>query len=167
MLQRFEGHFLNSDDSEMFFQSWTKDEPAQGTILITHGLAEHSECYHPLGKVLAENNWHVVGWDLRGHGRSEGKRGYIRDFNDYVTDLATLIKVVKKQKDVPASPFVLFGHSMGGLITLEYLLHHKDEQPDAAVLSSPALGLSVQVPPLKKKIAEDCGTLDAEPDDGE
>lgn len=153
MLQRFEGHFIGSDDSELFFQSWTKDEPAQGTVIITHGLAEHSECYHPLAKVLAENNWHVIAWDLRGHGRSEGKRGYVRDFNDYERDLENLVNVVRRQTQVPEAPFILFGHSMGGLITLQYLIRSKQKKPDGACFSSPALGLSVQVPPLKEKIA--------------
>jgi alpha-beta hydrolase superfamily lysophospholipase len=151
-LQRHEGHFSSFDDTEIFFQTWSKDEPAQGTLVITHGMAEHSDCYHPLAKMLAENNWHVVGWDLRGHGRSEGKRGYVRDFAYFKKDMDVLAKMLKRQSKIPTSPFVLFGHSMGGLITLQYLLEAQDK-PDAATLSSPALGLAIQVPPLKEKVA--------------
>lgn len=152
MLQRREGHFSSFDNTELFFQTWSKDEPAQGTIVITHGMAEHSECYHPLAKVLAENGWHVVSWDLRGHGRSEGKRGYIRDFSYFEKDMEVLVQKIRSQEHFPKAPFVLFGHSMGGLITLQYLLSAQ-EKPDAAVLSSPALGLAMQVPPLKEKVA--------------
>lgn len=152
MLQRREGHFSSFDNTELFFQTWSKDEPAQGTIVITHGMAEHSECYHPLAKILAENNWHVVGWDLRGHGRSEGKRGYIRDFSYFEKDMEALVQTIRRQPLFPKAPLVLFGHSMGGLITLQYLISDA-EKPDAAVLSSPALGLAIQVPPLKEKIA--------------
>jgi len=152
MLQRREGHFSSFDNTELFFQTWSKDEPAQGTIIITHGMAEHSECYHPLAKTLAENNWHVVGWDLRGHGRSEGKRGYIRDFSYFEKDLEVLLQTIRRQPQFPKAPLALFGHSMGGLITLQYLVSNA-EKPDAAVLSSPALGLAIQVPPLKEKIA--------------
>jgi alpha-beta hydrolase superfamily lysophospholipase len=154
MLQRFEGHFTGRDETDIFFQTWSKDEPAHGTILITHGLAEHSECYHPLAKTLAENDWYVMGLDLRGHGRSEGKRGYVADFHDYVHDLADFVRVAKRQAKAPKSPFVMFGHSMGGLITLLYLLESGQPTPDAVVLSSPCLGLAIQVPPLKEKVAQ-------------
>src|ERR1700712_660798 len=95
-MQRFEGHFSGFDDTELFFQTWSKEEPAQGTIIISHGLAEHSECYHPLAKVLAENGWYVIGWDLRGHGRSEGKRGYVKDFGEYQKDLEVFIRLTRK-----------------------------------------------------------------------
>jgi alpha-beta hydrolase superfamily lysophospholipase len=153
MLQRHEGHFTGQDENELFYQTWSKDESAHGTILITHGLAEHSECYHGLAKVLTENGWYVMALDLRGHGRSEGKRGYVRDFHEYVHDLEDFVRVAKRQPAAPNAPFILFGHSMGGLVTLLYLLESSQAKPDAVVLSSPALGLTVQVPPFKEKVA--------------
>lgn len=154
MLQRFEGHFSGYRDTDLFFQTWSKDEPAQGTIIITHGLAEHSECYHPLAKVLAENGWYVMAWDLRGHGRSEGKRGYVQDFSYFESDLEAFVRLAQRQNKIPRSPLILFGHSMGGLITLQYLIKPGAPKPEAAAFSSPALGLTVQVPPLKEKIAK-------------
>ena len=95
-----------------------------------------------------------MAWDLRGHGRSEGKRGFIRDFNDYERDLESLVAVIRRQPQSSSGPFILFGHSMGGLITLQYLENSNSTKPDAAVLSSPALGLSIEVPPIKAKIAQ-------------
>jgi alpha-beta hydrolase superfamily lysophospholipase len=152
-MQRFEGHFNGYDDTELFFQTWSKEDP-KGSILITHGLAEHSELYHPLAKVLAENGWYVIAWDLRGHGRSEGKRGYVKDFLDYEKDLEALIAHARIDQKVKSNPLVLFGHSMGGLITLLNLIKSKATPPDAAVCSSPALGLSMQVPKLKEEVAK-------------
>jgi alpha-beta hydrolase superfamily lysophospholipase len=168
MLQRFEGHFAGFDETELFFQTWSnsgasalvgansqsEESGPRGTFIITHGLGEHSECYHPLAKVLAENGWHVMAWDLRGHGRSEGKRGYVNHFSDFRRDLEIFVRLARKQSRGAQTPFILFGHSMGGLITLEHFLHSGDPKPDACVLSSPAVGIAVHVPPFKVKLAE-------------
>ncbi len=147
MLQRFEGYFRGSDDTELFYQTWTPDK-IRGTFVLTHGLAEHSECYHHVAKELCEDGWKVVAWDLRGHGRSEGKRGYIKDFSLYIDDLGRLLKNVIKT----TSHVVMFGHSMGGLVTVRFLQSHS---PDIAAvcLSSPALGLTAKVPKLKETLA--------------
>lgn len=101
-----------------------------------------------MAKELCEDGWKVVGWDLRGHGRSEGKRGYVKDFGLYIEDLGGLLKTVAKS----TANTVLFGHSMGGLITIRYLQTHA---PDisAVCLSSPALGLTAKVPKLKETLA--------------
>ncbi len=147
MLQRFEGYFRGPDDTELFYQTWTPDK-IRGTFLITHGLAEHSECYHHVAKELSEDGWKVLAWDLRGHGRSEGKRGYVKDFALYIEDLTHLIdKVVKRDGNL-----VMFGHSMGGLISIRYI---ESQEPDVAALclSSPALGLTAKVPKVKEALA--------------
>lgn len=149
MSQRFEGYFKGHDQTELFFQTWTP-EKVRGRILITHGLAEHSECYNQLAKTLAEDGWQVFAWDLRGHGRSEGKRGFVRHLNNYVDDLGCFVKRV--QKDSEGENLLFFGHSMGGLITSLFLQNNSVEYA-ALVLSSPALGLSVQVPRLKEALA--------------
>src|SRR5687768_7132721 len=137
MPQRFEGQFQGSDQTELFFQTWVPDK-VRGIFLITHGLAEHSECYHNLARILVEDGWQVFAWDMRGHGRSEGKRGFVKHLSYYIDDLEIFYNQVAKQ--VPGQNIVMFGHSMGGLITLRYL-QSKRVNHSALVLSSPALGL--------------------------
>lgn len=146
-MQRFEGYFKGFDQTELFYQTWTP-ENVRGTLIITHGLAEHSECYHHVAKELADDGWKIFGWDMRGHGRSEGKRGYVKHLSNYIEDLHVLINQVIK----PKGHFVMFGHSMGGLVTVRY---NQTKRPtvDALCLSSPALGLSVKVPKLKEALA--------------
>ena len=152
MLTRFEGSFLGFDQTELFFQTWV-DAPPRGTIVITHGLAEHSECYHALAKSLAQEGWHVYGWDLRGHGRSDGKRGLARHLSEFERDLNSFLETsVKPQHAKEKGPIILFGHSMGGMVTLRYLANTQ-HSIDAVVLSSPLLGLSVKVPKIKEQIA--------------
>jgi len=150
MSQRFEGQFKGSDQTELFFQTWTPDK-VRGVILITHGLAEHSECYHSLAKILADDGWQVYAWDMRGHGRSEGKRGFVKHLSYYIDDLEIFYSLVAKQAG--DHNIVMFGHSMGGLVTLRYL-QCKRVKYSALVLSSPALGLSIQVPKLKEALAK-------------
>lgn len=152
MIERLEGTFFGLGDTELFYQLW-KPAETRGTIVLTHGIAEHSECYHRFATSLAEDGWMVVGWDLRGHGKSEGKRGYVDDFSHYSQDLDLFIKFVKAQIHDRNLPLFLFGHSMGGLITIKTLIQNAPAQIRAVLLSSPALGVSLQVPELKVKAA--------------
>lgn len=152
MPKRFEGHFKGADQNELFFQTWKPDSGPRGVFVITHGLAEHSECYHPLAKRLSEDGWQVFAWDLRGHGRSEGKRGFVLDVQSYIDDYGFMLETVRKQSKVKPENLVLFGHSMGGLITIRFV-QTREPSIAALALSSPALGLSMPVPKVKEMLA--------------
>ncbi|MEO0335523.1 MAG: lysophospholipase [Pseudomonadota bacterium] len=151
MSQRFESRFEAHDKTEVFFQEW-KESAENGVVLITHGLAEHSECYDHVAKAIGEMGWSVIGWDLRGHGRSEGKRGYVQKFSDYISDHKQMIEIALKEKK-PETPLVLLGHSLGGLITLLTSLELPKDTVQGVALSSPALGYAIQVPAWKDKFA--------------
>ncbi|MES2965697.1 MAG: alpha/beta fold hydrolase, partial [Bdellovibrionota bacterium] len=74
-IERREGHFKSNaesfaEDVELFFQSWTTPE-SRGTLVVTHGISEHSEAYAKTADDLCKLGWNVIAWDLRGHGRSE------------------------------------------------------------------------------------------------
>lgn len=152
MANRFEGAFRSFDQAELFYQLWSVDQP-KGTIIVTHGLAEHSECYHPFAKTLQADGWEIFGWDLRGHGRSEGKRGYVRDFSDYCKDLRAFVELIIKERQAKTTPLYLFGHSMGGLISTLTTMDWPSPPVQGLLLSSPAFGIAVQVPVLKDKVA--------------
>ncbi len=151
-IRRLETHIKSSQGHELYLQTWTPDE-VRGRFLITHGQAEHSECYQRLAETLASDGWLVYAWDLIGHGRSEGRRGYVDEFRTYVKDLKAVIDHLRRVESFN-EPFILFSHSMGGLITLEALLDEELGPITAAVFSSPALGFSVQVPSYKKLLAQ-------------
>ncbi len=146
MFKRSEGYFRGKDDFELFFQSWTDSKPA-ATLVVTHGMGEHSECYKRLVEGLQGENLRIIVWDLRGHGRSDGKRGVIQDFSDFSDDLGVLLNYI--QSDISKDPIVLLGHSMGGLITLKTLASQETHAVCAA-LSSPLLDVAVNVPEVKK-----------------
>jgi alpha-beta hydrolase superfamily lysophospholipase len=152
MSTRFEGTIHAHDQTELFFQLWSVEAP-RGTMVVTHGLAEHGECYHNLAKALQPDGWETYALDLRGHGRSEGKRGYVRHFHDFVDDLRAFVELVVKNRKNKNGPLVLFGHSMGGLITALLAMEWKPPPFQAIVLSSPLFGIAMAVPKVKEQAA--------------
>ncbi|MEK7357070.1 MAG: lysophospholipase, partial [Bdellovibrionota bacterium] len=158
-IERREGNFRSNaqnsaEEVELFFQSWTT-RGARGTLVVTHGISEHSESYAKTADDLCKLGWNVVAWDIRGHGRSEGKRGHVDDFVDYSRDLAVFLRHLKRH-GLLEKPFALVGHSMGGLITLRYLIDSTLDapRPGAVALSSPLLGVALAVPPVKEYAAK-------------
>lgn len=165
MINRAEGYFQGDSPKsassarhthELFYQSWTNATgKARGTLVLTHGIAEHSEAYNEFALDFAPRGWDIYAMDLRGHGRSEGRRGYIDDFHRYSRDLD---KFVRHLRSGPLKnskiPLVMMGHSMGALITLRYMVDQGDSVPASAlVLSSPALGISMPIPAVKEMAA--------------
>ncbi len=153
-MSHYESREYDIDDPELpklFLQSWTnKSVEPIGCVLITHGIAEHSDCYQHVAKALSDHGWFVYGWDLQGHGRSQGKRGYIKNFTEYSRDLVSLVKKIKQDETKPTHNFHLLGHSMGGLITLQSLLSEGAPRVQSAILSNPALKIAVEVPKVKE-----------------
>lgn len=150
MYKRSETFFSGHDGAKLFLQKWTA-ENAKGTILITHGQGEHSECYHRLVQGLAGQGWSFIGWDLRGHGKSEGLRGYAKDFDDYVLDFKIFVELCSHFAEVEGKPLVLLAHSMGGLVQTCALAEKTFPHATAQVLSSPLFGVAVAVPEWKDK----------------
>ncbi len=152
MLERHEAFLSGQQENDLFYQTWTLPHPAEGTVVISHGLAEHSDCYHRLALNLGDWGWNTVAWDLRGHGQSSGKRGCVSNILEMSRDLRTLSQLVTQSPET-TEPLVLFGHSLGGQICLRGLLEYGNMGFSALVLSSPALGLKVKVPAYKERLA--------------
>jgi len=124
----------------------------RGTILWVHGYAEHSGRYLPIIEYLLERGWHSVAWDLRGHGRSTGRRGYISDIEEYLADLTAVW--THWHERIP-EPVVLFGHSLGGLIALRYRQKYSALwKPRLTIISAPLIQLKVKVPRYKRILAQ-------------
>lgn len=138
---------LATDDGlSLHLREWPCAAPAaHGTVLLVHGLGEHCGRYAHVAARLNAKGWHVVGYDHRGHGRSEGPRGVIARDDALLADLARVIDAVRASRD---GPLVLLGHSMGGLVAARFVAERVPGGPppaawhrevDALVLSSPAL----------------------------
>ena len=124
----------------------------RGVCIVTHGYGEHSGRYHEVADVLVRRGWLVLTYDVRGHGRSFGARGYVARFADYQDDVRAVIARAATLADA-GLPRVLFGHSNGGLITLRALCDAAPPVVRAAVLSSPFLALRTPLPLRRRLVA--------------
>lgn len=108
-------------------------------LIITHGLGEHLGRHEFFLKLFSQN-FNIAIYDVRGHGRSGGKKAWVENFSDFSKDLGCVIEYLKK--DFSMKSFYLFGHSMGGLITADFMQNHvkDDAYPEKVFLSSPAVG---------------------------
>ena len=110
------------DGLELFGQTWTNGGKPKAVINLVHSHGEHSGIYTDFAKNLTDNNYYVVSLDLRGHGRSEGRRGYASSYRKLIKDLHTLID--KSESLFPGYPKILLGHGLGGNIAIYYLSTH-------------------------------------------
>lgn len=115
-------------------REWTTDEEPRATVVLVHGLAEHSGRYERTGSLLADAGFHVRSFDLIGHGATGGDRVDIEDWTHFHDQLADHMDWAFEQN----RPVVLMGHSMGGTIALGYAIEERAD-PDLLVLTAPAL----------------------------
>lgn len=99
-------------------------ENSKCNIVITHGLCEYLERYENITKFLNDNNINVIRYDLKGHGKSDGKRGYIKSINTFLGDLNFVIREIRK--DNPGLKTFLLGHSLGAGISNIYSLNYSN-----------------------------------------
>jgi acylglycerol lipase len=137
--------FAARDGVRLFEQVW---RPVGATptamLVIVHGLKDHSSRYADLARQLVAKGIVVHAFDLRGHGRSEGDRVWVHDFEQYVDDLDVFVDRVRKAE--PGLPLFLFGHSMGGAIVTLHAIDKKPPDLAGLILSAPALELDVAAP---------------------
>ena len=119
--------FQASDGKEIFTRKWLPEKTSniKAIVQISHGMAEHSERYKRFAEALTANNIGVYANDHRGHGQTAGKienLGYFADTNGWnrvVNDMKNLTGIIKENH--PELPVFLFGHSMGSLLSREYI----------------------------------------------
>jgi len=137
------------DDLVLPGRVWASDRP-RAVIGLAHGLGEHSGRYAALAGELVGAGFSVAAADCPGHGEAPGRRGDLRSWtwlrDRVVPALFTLTRGLPHQPE--SLPHILFGHSMGGLLALDYALRHPDNLIGVAV-SAPAL--RSETPPLWKR----------------
>jgi acylglycerol lipase len=138
-IQHQEGVFTGVRGTQLYEQSWRPSGDARAAVVLVHGLKDHSANYRALAERLAQQGFAVYAFDLRGHGRSEGIRVWVEDFDDYLGDLEIFLGRVRGGSKLPV---LLFGHSMGGAIAALYTI---TRHPDLGglVLSGAALATDV------------------------
>ena len=141
------GEFVSPDGIKIFYRQY-QAESERARMVLSHGVGEHSGRYGNVIERVLPKGFSVWAPDHRGHGQSGGKRGHVLNFVQYLTDLRLTVELAKK--DMPGEmPCFLLGHSMGGLIALDFAQHYP-ELIDGVVASSPCLGMVIEIPAVKK-----------------
>jgi alpha-beta hydrolase superfamily lysophospholipase len=112
-------------EGRIFCRTWNPPGDPRRIVQIVHGYAEHGGRYGHVATALADDGAVVYADDHIGHGRSDGERAVIDDFDHAVDDLHTLSTIARD--DYPKLPLVLVGHSMGGLLSARYAQRWPEE----------------------------------------
>ncbi len=145
-MDRTEWTWKTQDGVEMFAKSWIPSGKARAAIALTHGLGEHIGRYEGLGGSLTGAGYALLGYDLRGHGRSGGARGHTPSYEALMEDIHRFLSQVEER--FPGLPCFLYGHSLGGNLVLNYALRLKPELK-GVIATSPWLRLAFDPAPSK------------------
>lgn len=157
MYKQEEHFFTTSLNYKIFYQKWTPADSVdinpktKKVLLITHGQGEHCGAYNRVVDSFKDSSLTIYAWDLVGHGRSEGKRGFIADFQHHIQNFIDIMNFVIQSENCKIS---LLGHSMGGMIQLAAVTqpNFSFDKIDKVVFSAPFLDVAKPVP-LYKDIA--------------
>lgn len=111
-------------------------------ICLVHGYGEHSLRYLHWASRFVSDGYAFLTWDHAGHGQSEGQRGHIRNFDQYLNEVSEALK--KANEQFPGIPVTLYGHSMGGNIALNYTIQNSNAL-SLLIATSPWLELAKPV----------------------
>ena len=162
-MKHAEGKFTGSNELNLYWQSWIPDGAPVAVLLVVHGLAEHSGRYTNPVNYFVPKGYAVYSFDLAGHGKSDGKRGYVERFTNYVDDVKTYYDIVKQHNK--GTKIFLVGHSMGGTIATAYAIKHQDEL-NGLILSGAVLKAGASITKatmtmallkwLKRRVSDPC-----------
>jgi acylglycerol lipase len=110
---------------KLFFRSWRPEVTANATVVIVPGFNAHSGYYEWVAEQFVADGLAVYAVDLRGRGNSDGERFYVDKFEDYVSDVETVVAIAKERED--GLPMFMLGHSAGGVVSCLYTLEHQSE----------------------------------------
>ncbi len=127
--------FTGHGGLELYCRFWRTENKPKAALAIVHGHGEHSGRYGNVADWFVQRGYSVYAFDLRGHGKSQGKRGALNDFGEYREDVRAFLDLVQQAQPVP---IFLLGHSLGGLIVLDYALRNGSDLA-GVVASGPIL----------------------------
>src|SRR5438876_562478 len=140
---------LTAPDGTLLVYDMYEAAAARAAVLARHGWADHAGRWRDVGERLCAAGYSTYILDLRGHGRSGGRRGHLSRFSQLLGDLQAFRRVVRLRTDRPQ---LLLGTSFGGLVALRYLETQPSDPIAGAVVVSPWLGLAFRPPAWQRLI---------------
>ena len=119
------GNFTAQDGTSIYWKGWVPDKAPKAVVHVIHGYAEHIDRYGNVVGELLPAGYAVFGTDHRGHGKSEGKRGHVKSFQEFIDDEKQFWHNIIQTK-FPGIPYFVLGHSMGSLIAMNYVEQDAD-----------------------------------------
>lgn len=124
--------------------SWHLDNPEK-VVCIVHGIGEYGGRFDRVAEFFRAAGFAVVALDLRGHGDSIEKKGHCAPRKDVLEDVTALLEYARK--NYPGKEIILYGHSMGGNIVLDYRNRgYENDLPSGYIISAPWIRLVRPIP---------------------
>jgi alpha-beta hydrolase superfamily lysophospholipase len=153
---RSERSFDGVGGVRIVYDVWTPNTDPTGVVILAHGYGEHARRYDHVAQRFGEGGLITYALDHRGHGRSGGKRVYLKNMSEYTDDFHHLVGIATAAH--PELQRIVLGHSMGGGIVFAYGVEHPDDY-SAMVLSGPAVFAQDAVSPVMITVAKVVGSL--------
>ncbi len=155
-MKTFEWEWTSFDGLKMYSKGWSPEKDPKAVVYLVHGLGEHIGRYEHVGAAFAEAGYAMLGFDLRGHGKSGGPRGHTPSAEAYYKDIDSFLAEAAKR--YPSAPRFIYGHSLGGFLSLAYSLSRK---PDlrGMIVSSPGLRTALHEQKVKVTLAKVLGAI--------
>lgn len=128
--------------------NYHKLKKPKATIILVHGYAEYIDRYDHVIDYLVSQDFEVLAYDQRSHGRSEGKQAYIEKQDLLADDLHAIYQMYAQGKTT-----FLLSHSMGGLVVSDYLIRYPEDAIRGAIFTAPAIQVPADLSPLLQKMS--------------
>jgi acylglycerol lipase len=145
-MKTFESAWEGRDGTKFSMKGWEPESGApKAAIAFIHGLGEHTGRYAHVGNALTGSGYALIGFDLRGHGKSGGARGHFPSLEAVLQDIRQFLQQLTRLH--PETPQFLYGHSLGGILVLSYVL-----QFSAGLKGVIATGAGLRTPLEEQKV---------------
>ncbi len=155
-MKTFQSEWVDTDGLKFFAQGWEPDKKTKAAVALVHGLGEHTGRYAHVGETFSKAGYALMGFDLRGHGRSGGPRGHTPSADAYVRDIDLLLQHVRER--YPGLPVFLYGHSLGAILVLYYSLRRRPNL-EGVISSGAALHSDLESQKFKLALAQILGMI--------
>lgn len=135
------------DGIDIFAKDWKIDQP-KAVIALVHGFGEHCMRYNSMAKYYNSQGYAMVGYDRRGHGRSGGEIGHTPSYAALLDEVDQLLTHCTKR--YPKVPIIIYGHSMGGNLVLNYMIERSFPDIKLTVVTGPWIRLTKEPAGLLK-----------------
>ena len=147
-MRTYEWNWKSFDGLDMYARGWVPEGKPKAVICLLHGLGEHIGRYEHVAEAMTQKGYAMLGFDLRGHGKSGGQRGHTPSYDALMDDITAFLAQVEER--YPGIPRFLYGHSMGGNLALNYVLRHT---PDLNGIITTGTWLKLAFQPPASKVA--------------